>query len=61
MSALLYDNNLKTGSSPQDALQQILDISANHVMMNPPLINHIVKLWRLILKFGMKPPVENLI
>ena len=36
MSALLYDNNLKTGSSPQDALQQILDISANHVMMNPP-------------------------
>ena len=36
MSALLYDNNLKTGTSPQDALQQILDISANHVMMNPP-------------------------
>lgn len=36
MSALLYDNNLKTGSGPQDALQQLLDISVNHVIMNPP-------------------------
>ena len=36
MSAQLYNMDLKIGTSPQDALREILDISVNHVIMNPP-------------------------
>lgn len=36
MSAFLYNMDLKIGNSPQDALQEILGISVEHVLMNPP-------------------------
>ncbi len=36
MSAFLYNMDLKIGNSPQDALQEILSISVEHVLMNPP-------------------------
>ena len=36
MSAFLYNMDLKIGNSPQDALQEILDIPVEHVIMNPP-------------------------
>ena len=36
MSAFLYNMGLKIGNSPQDALQEILGISVEHVLMNPP-------------------------
>ena len=36
MSASLYNMDLKIGNSPQDALQEILDIPVEHVVMNPP-------------------------
>ncbi len=36
MSSQLYNMDLKIGTSPQDALREILDISVNHVIMNPP-------------------------
>ena len=36
MSAFLYNMDLKIGNSPQDALQEILGISIEHVLMNPP-------------------------
>ena len=36
MSASLYKMDLKIGNSPQDALQEVLDIPVEHVIMNPP-------------------------
>ena len=36
MSASLYNMDLKIGNSPQDALQEVLDIPVEHVIMNPP-------------------------
>lgn len=36
MSSQLYNMDLKIGTSPQDALREILDISVKHVIMNPP-------------------------
>lgn len=36
MSSFLYNMDLKIGNSPQDALQEILGISVEHVLMNPP-------------------------